>query len=110
MASSAIRLQPRTFATEAEARAFIDEKNRESHNYVLFDDALAQIKTYEQPTGEGTPRGNIVFSQDEAGKNFTRSSRCSRTRTSRRCCTRPGHLWLEELHADAANGQRCARG
>ncbi|MCW5738198.1 MAG: hypothetical protein KIS73_29015 [Enhydrobacter sp.] len=90
-----------TFDTEAEARAFFDEKNAENHNYVLFDDAQAVIKQYEQASGKDTPRGNIVFSQDEEGR--TRSLiTLFKDRNLSTVLHETGHLWTEELLADAA--------
>lgn len=81
-----------------------------SHNYVLFDDALATIKQFEQPPpdGSGVPRGNIVFSQNAVGE--TRSLiTLFKDRNLSTVLHETGHLWLEELHTDAARSDAPAQ-
>ncbi len=36
-------------------------KGEGNHNYVIFDDSRIAIKSYEQTSGEGPPRGSITF-------------------------------------------------
>jgi hypothetical protein len=61
-----------------------------SHNYVLFDDSLASIMTYEQ-----SARGSITFAENGA------IIRLFQGRDLSTLIHESGHLWLAELEFDA---------
>jgi hypothetical protein len=75
-------------------------KGEGSHNYVLFDDALAVIKQFEQPAGEGTPRGNIAFTKADRDR-LQAVITLFKDRNLSTVAHETGHLWLEELQIDA---------
>lgn len=70
-------------------------KGEGSYNYVLFDDALISIQEYEQPDGSGMRRGSISFGD---GISLIR---LYERRDLSTLLHESGHLWLEELRADA---------
>lgn len=61
-----------------------------THNYVLFDDSLAQIKSYEQ-----NARGQITFADNLSTITLFQGRDLSTL------LHETGHLWLEELGFDA---------
>lgn len=65
-------------------------KGEGHHNYVLFDDALATIKQYEQPA-----RGSITFGDNRA------IIRLFQGRDLSTLLHESGHLWLAEIEFDA---------
>lgn len=75
---------------EKAARAAYEAAPKPTHNYVLFDDSLAQIKSYEQDA-----RGQISFSDNRSTITLFQGRDLSTL------LHETGHLWLEEMGFDA---------
>lgn len=78
---------------------YLDGSSRDtgdgSHNYVLFDDSRASIRSYEQTFADG-PRGQISFGNGKSVIDLFESRNLSTF------IHEMGHQWLEELRQDAA--------
>ena len=66
-----------------------------SYNYVVFDDNAVSIKAYEQSYSDG-PRGRVTFDNGMAVIDLFQQRDLSTF------IHEMGHVWLEELQADAA--------
>lgn len=88
----------RTFDSEAEARAFMEERNAGSFNYVIFDDSLVTItEKYALPKRPARPAGaadTATFSRPETERRWQEARKGAAAQETLVARTR---AWLEHI-------------